>query len=76
MPTPQGIKEARAYAGLTQTQAANLVHVNLNTWQKWEGGRTRMSETAWELFLIKTKNERQYAEDYSNISVNNYGGIR
>ena len=76
MPTPQEIKKARAYAGLTLQQAANLVHVSLNTWQKWEDGRTKMSETAWELFLIKTKNERQYAEDYVNISVNNYGGIR
>ena len=59
MPTPQEIKEARAYAGLTQTQAANLVHVNLNTWQKWEGGRTKMKKTAWELLLINTKNEKK-----------------
>ena len=65
MPTPQEIKEARAYAGLTQTQAANLVHVSLNAWQKWEGGRTKMSETAWDLFLIKTK--RQQIVDKAKI---------
>ena len=65
MPTPQKIKEARAYAGLTQTQAANLVHVSLNAWQKWEGGRTKMSETAWDLFLIKTK--RQQIVDKAKI---------
>lgn len=62
MPTPQKIKAARAYAGLTQTQAANLVHVSLNAWQKWEGGKTKMSDTAWDLFLIKTETKIKEAD--------------
>lgn len=58
MPTPQEIKEARADAGLTQQQAANLVHVSLNAWQKWEGGQVKINQAAWELFLLKTRKEK------------------
>lgn len=56
-PTPTDIKTARVAAGLTQTEAAALVHAGLKTWQNWEseGGESRkIPLAAWELFLIKT----------------------
>jgi DNA-binding transcriptional regulator YiaG len=51
---PKKIKEARLKAGLTQTQAAELVHSSLRSWQHWESGARRMDGAHWELFLIKT----------------------
>ena len=53
-PTPQEIKQARLNAGLTQKQCADMVHVNIRSWQKWEGGERPMNLAAWELFLIKS----------------------
>lgn len=56
--TPVDIKQARASAGLTQSQAAELVGVKLRTWQAWEdsgpNGRT-MPESAWRLFCLLTQ---------------------
>lgn len=53
-PSPKQIKEARAVAGLTQTQAAALVHSTVRRWQDWEAGTYRMHPGLWELFQIKT----------------------
>lgn len=53
-PNPNEIKKARTAAGLTQTQAAKLVHVVLSSWQRWEAGERKMHPAYWELFLIKT----------------------
>ena len=56
-PTPAEVKAARVAAGLTQTEAAALVHAGLKTWQNWEseGGEARKIRLpSWELFLIKT----------------------
>lgn len=53
LPTPDEIKQARKEAGLTQTQAAELVHAKMRTWQDWEGGKAKINLAAWELFLIK-----------------------
>jgi DNA-binding transcriptional regulator YiaG len=55
-PKPDEIRFARKSAGLTQTQAAALLSVTLNTWQKWEYGDFRMNKANWELFNIKIKN--------------------
>lgn len=52
-PTPGQIRIAREAAELTQVQAAALVHVDLRSWQKWEGGERRMHPAFWELFSIK-----------------------
>lgn len=57
-PAPQSIVEARKAAGLTQTQAAELIHSALRTWQQWEAGHRDMHPGLWELFLIKTKRKR------------------
>ena len=51
--TPESIKRVRLAAGLTQTQAAELVHVTLRSWQRYEAGEKRIHPAMWELFLIK-----------------------
>ena len=54
-PTPEMIRAARVAAGLTQTEAAAVVHrPSYRTWQDWERGRAQMPLDAWELFLLKT----------------------
>lgn len=53
IPRPEDVARARHSAGLTQSEAAALVHVGLRGWQKWEGGETRMPGAAWELFRVK-----------------------
>ena len=55
-PAPAEIKAARIMVGLTQTEAAFLVHASLKTWQNWEsesGESRKIPLAAWELFLIK-----------------------
>ena len=51
--TPEEIKEARFRAGLTLREAADLVRVNIRTWQKWEAGERSMHPAFWELFTLK-----------------------
>ncbi len=51
-PAPSEIKSLRQSAGLTQTQAAALVHSKLRTWQDWEAGVARMHPGLWELFKL------------------------
>lgn len=54
-PTPEQIKESRMDAGLTQTQAADLIYSKIRSWQHWENGDRKMHPAFWELFLIKSK---------------------
>ncbi len=64
-PKAKEVKAARIAAGLSQTAAGELLHVNTNTWQQWEapevidGERNsqhrRMHPAMWELFQIKVK---------------------
>ena len=54
-PTQEQIREARTEAGLTQTQAAALIHCTLRGWQDWEHGKRRMHPAFWELFLAKLR---------------------
>ena len=53
-PTPADVKSARISAGLTQKQAAGLIHKKLLAWQRYESGDRAMDAAYWELFLIKT----------------------
>lgn len=53
-PTKDQIKQARESAGLTQTQAAHLIHYTLRAWQRFEAGERKMHPALWELFCIKT----------------------
>lgn len=52
-PTPAEIRAARERTGLTQAQAADLLHVDLRSWQKWEGGERSMHPAFWELLRLK-----------------------
>ncbi len=57
---PDQIKKLRSRAGLTQTEAANCVHVALRTWQSWESSKDdahsrQMSDAHVELFCLKNK---------------------
>lgn len=52
-PTAADVREARQSAGLTQTQAAELVRGTMRAWQEWEAGNRRMHPGLWELFLLK-----------------------
>ncbi len=52
-PTPEQIKALRGQLGLSQSQAAALIHATLRVWQAWEAGERRMHPAFWELFRIK-----------------------
>jgi DNA-binding transcriptional regulator YiaG len=57
-PSPDEIRALREASGLTQSEAAELVHSNLRSWQQWEAepdtpGHRRMHPAFWELFRIK-----------------------
>lgn len=56
-PKPAEVRAARDAAGLTQAQAAALVHASVRNWQQWEqeeGSNTRrMHPALWELFGLK-----------------------
>lgn len=57
-PASDEIRAGREAAGLTQSAAAALVHANLRSWQKWEAGERAMHPAFWELFLIKSGQQR------------------
>jgi len=52
-PEPKEIKDLRTSVQLTQQKAAELLHSNLRTFQRWEYGTTKMPYAYWELFAIK-----------------------
>lgn len=60
-PTRDEVRAAREAAGLTQTEAGELVHASWQTWQNWElegeEGR-RMHPATWELFTAKVNARR------------------
>ena len=51
---PKKIRAARKKAGLTQTQAAELIGAAMRSWQDWESGARNMPAAKWELFKIKS----------------------
>jgi len=55
-PTPDQIRAARLSVGLTQAQAAKLIHASsYRTWQEWESGRRKMPQAKWEMWKMLTK---------------------
>ena len=60
VPSPSQVRARRLAAGLTQTQAAELVHTTCRAWQHWESeddgsmAHRRMHAAFWELFTLKT----------------------
>lgn len=48
-------------AGLNQQEAAALVHRNrASRWHEWETGKCEMPLAEFELFLLKTKQHKEY----------------
>jgi len=54
-PSPDEIRARRLAAGLTQRQAAELVHATLRAWESWEQGERPMHPGLFELFGIKVQ---------------------
>ncbi|MDP2026466.1 DNA-binding transcriptional regulator [Sulfuriferula sp.] len=48
------LKAMRQSLSLSQRECAEMVHITLNAWQKWESGERPVNKTALELFLLKT----------------------
>lgn len=65
---PDAIRAARMAAGLTQTEAGEVVHASLRTWQQWEAGDRKMHPGLFELFKLKTgqKRRKQATSDRKN----------
>lgn len=54
-PTPAAVRAARAAAGHTQTQAAEITHLGAQArWAEYESGRRRIDAARWELYLLLT----------------------
>jgi DNA (cytosine-5)-methyltransferase 1 len=53
-PTKEEIRAARDALGMTQSEAAYVIHSSLIAWQKWEAGDRRMHAAFWDLFRRKT----------------------
>ena len=53
-PAPEEVRAAREAAGLSQTEAARVIHCTLRGWQEWEAGNRKMHPAFWELFRIKS----------------------
>jgi len=61
IPTPAEIALAREVAGLTQSQAAELVFLGAGQrWAEYERGLRVMDYSRWELFAIKTGQHPDY----------------
>jgi transcriptional regulator with XRE-family HTH domain len=70
LPTPDEIRRAREEVGLTERQAAKLVHVSPNAWQRYEASTTSehyllIPGAAWELFLLRTEKLRPASSGFS-----------
>lgn len=54
-PTARALRAARLRCGLSQSEAAALVHVGVETFANWETGATRVNLAAAELLAIKLR---------------------
>lgn len=52
-PTSTEIRRKRDVLGISQTKAAALCLVQLNTWARWERGDRKMPPPVWELLQYK-----------------------
>lgn len=53
-PSAEQLRAARLAAGLTQSEAAAMVHLaHLYRWSEMERGLVQMDAARWELFIIK-----------------------
>lgn len=65
-PNPEEVKLAREKAGLTQQQAAEVIHKKILAWQRYESGDRAMDAAYWELFLIKTGQSAERERNFPN----------
>jgi DNA-binding XRE family transcriptional regulator len=52
-PSPSDIRDARAAAGLTQTEAAAVIGYSLRGWQDLEAGLGRINSVLWAAWRIR-----------------------
>ena len=52
-PTSKEIRKKREAIGLSQSEAAAMCLVQLNTWARWEQGNRKMPPPVWELMQYK-----------------------
>lgn len=53
-PSPDAIRQARAVAGHSQSEAARVAYATLRSWQAWEAGERRMPRAMYVLYLLRT----------------------
>jgi putative transcriptional regulator len=58
-PTPAQVLAARKAAGMTQTEAAEIVYSSLRAWQQWEAGDRSMHPAIWQWWLHRTAARRR-----------------
>ena len=54
-PTPKQVRDLRVAHKLTQQQAADLLHITLRHYCRYEAGDLDMPLNLWELFNYKVK---------------------
>lgn len=60
-PSKEEVQAARRAAGISQKDAAELVHLSSFTrWSEYERGERNMDEARFELFKIKTGQHPEY----------------
>ena len=52
-PTSKEIRQKREALGISQSEAATMCLVQLNTWARWEQGNRKMPPPVWELMQYK-----------------------
>lgn len=52
-PSAEILKANRLFHGLTQREAAQLIHVSTKAWSQYEQSKRKISEGLYELFTIK-----------------------
>lgn len=74
--TKQMVKRARGQTNLTQGQAAELVKVSRERWNKWERGRAVMPRYDYELFCWMLKIDPEAGTRYRFTMNKNGRGFR
>jgi len=54
---PIDIKQSRHNAGLTQTQAADVIDYSRRAWAEWEGGGRKMEQKLLDEFNNSVNNQ-------------------
>ena len=62
------LKQLRKKHGITQTEAAKLLHTKIRSWQYWESGEYTIHPAFLELLLIKLGEGNERNKDINNIT--------